>query len=250
MVFALGFAIALAIGITGVGGGTITVPVLMLFLNLAPDKTVGTALAFAAVVKLLVAPVYMARQQIDYGVLGLMLAGGLPGLAGGLYALQRLHVRNQNGLLTVLIGIVIIVTALLSVMRINRQANRGERRGSSRWLPWIMLPIGAEVGFSSAGAGAIGTLALLNLTPLTAAQVAGTNVAFGLALSLLGGGFLVSGGAYDPAILMQLIVGGIFGALIGPHVTASLPSKPLRLGLCLWLASLGAVLCWHAAYQI
>ncbi len=246
MVFALGFVIALAIGITGVGGGTITVPVLMLFLNLAPDKTVGTALAFAAAVKLIVAPVYVARRQIDYRALGRMLLGGLPGLAGGLYFLRRLHARDHNGLLTVLIGVVIIVTALLSLLRLNKKTAQGRER--SRWLPWIMLPIGAEVGFSSAGAGAIGTLALLNLTPLTAVQVAGTNVAFGLALSLLGGGFQIFAGAYDPAILMQLIVGGVFGALIGPHLAASLPSKPLRFALCLWLASLGTVLCWHAAY--
>ena len=78
MIFALGFLIALAIGITGVGGGTITVPVLMLFVHLAPDKTVGTALAFAAAVKILVAPVYVARRQVSYRTLGLMVAGGLP----------------------------------------------------------------------------------------------------------------------------------------------------------------------------
>jgi uncharacterized protein len=107
MVYALGFVIALAIGITGVGGGTITVPVLILFLNLAPEKTVGTALAFAAAVKILVAPVYMARKQVNYRVLALMIAGGLPGLFVGLYFLHRLHSSRQNALLTILLGAVI-----------------------------------------------------------------------------------------------------------------------------------------------
>lgn len=247
MIFALGFVIALAIGVTGVGGGTITVPVLMLFLDMSPHKTVGTALAFAAAVKLLVAPVYIARRQVNYRVLALTLAGGLPGLAVGLYLLDRLRTNNQNALLTVLIGVLIIATALLNIFRINKQAERGTRKDRSRWLPWIMLPIGAEVGFSSAGAGAVGTVALLNLTPLTTVQVIGTDVAFGLALSLAGGGVQIATGSYDPAVLTQLVIGGVFGAIIGPNLASWVPSKPLRVALCLWLASLGTLLCWRAA---
>jgi uncharacterized membrane protein YfcA len=246
MVILLGFIISLAIGITGVGGGTITVPVLMLFLNIAPDKTVGTALAFAAIVKLLVAPVYIARKQVNYKVLGLMVAGGLPGLLVGLYFLHRLHATNQNALLTILIGGLIVFTAIVNLFRVNKQVQRAGVRDRSRWLPWIMLPIGAEVGFSSAGAGAIGTLALLNLTPLTTVKVVGTDVLFGLVLSVLGGGFQVLSGGYDPAVLTQLAIGGVAGALIGPNIAAWLPSKPLRVALCLWLASLGTVLCWRA----
>ena len=246
MVFALGFVIALAIGVTGVGGGTITVPVLLLFLHLAPDKTVGTALAFAAAVKLLVAPVYIARKQVNYHVLALMVVGGLPGLFAGLYLLHRLHSSNQNALLTILLGAVIIVTSLVNIFRVNKQAER-ENRDRSRWLPWVMLPIGAEVGFSSAGAGAIGTLALLNLTKLTPVQIVGTDVVFGLVLSLLGGGIQIASNSYDPAVLTQLVIGGAFGALAGPNLAVWLPSKPLRIGLCVWLASLGTMLCWRAA---
>jgi uncharacterized membrane protein YfcA len=246
MVILLGFIISLAIGITGVGGGTITVPVLMLFLHIEPDKTVGTALAFAAIVKLLIAPVYVARKQVNYRVLGLMVAGGLPGLAVGLYFLHRLHSANQNALLTILIGALIVVTAIVNLFRVNKQAKRDGVRDRSRWLPWIMVPIGAEVGFSSAGAGAIGTLALLNLTRLTTVQVVGTDVLFGLVLSLLGGGLQVFTGSYDPTILTQLVIGGVVGAVIGPNIAAWVPSKPLRVALCLWLASLGTVLCWRA----
>ena len=244
MVFVLGFVIALAIGVTGVGGGTITVPVLMLFLHLAPDKTVGTALAFAAAVKLLVVPVYVARGQVSYRVLGLTLAGGLPGLLAGLYILHRLHATNQNALLTILIGVVIIATSLMNIFRSNRRVAVQYR---SQWLPWVMLPIGAEVGFSSAGAGAIGSLALLNLTRLTPAQVIGTDVAFGLVLSLLGGSMQIATGGYDPALLVRLVAGGVFGALIGPNLAAWLPSKSLRVALCVSLASLGTMICWRAA---
>ncbi len=244
MLIALGFVIALAIGVTGVGGGTITVPLLMLFVHLAPAQTVGTALAFAAVVKLIAAPMYLARGQVSFRVLGLMIAGGLPGLFAGLYLLNRLHAAHQNALLTLLLGVVIVATAVVNLFRSNKHGAASCDR--SRYLPWIMLPIGAETGFSSAGAGAIGTLALLNFTTLTPVQVVGTDVVFGLALSMIGGGVQIGLGAYDRAVLTQLVIGGVFGAVIGPNLAAWLPAKPLRVALCLWLASLGTLLCWHA----
>ena len=247
MLIGLGFLIALAIGITGVGGGTITVPLLMLFVHLAPAKTVGTALAFAAVVKLLVAPVYLWRRQVNFRILALMVAGGLPGLLAGVYLLNRLGAANQNALLTLLLGVLIVATAVINIFKTTRGGGGPGLFDRSRWLPWIMLPIGAETGFSSAGAGALGTLALMNLTKLTPVQVVGTDVAFGLVLSLVGGGMQVSLGAYDPAVLTQLAIGGVAGALIGPNVAAWLPAKPLRVALCLWLASLGSLLCWRAA---
>ncbi len=244
MLIALGFFIALAIGVTGVGGGTITVPLLMLFAHVSPAKTVGTALAFAAAVKLLAAPMYLLRKQVSFRVLWLMLAGGLPGLLAGLYLLNRLHAANRTGLLTLLLGILIVATAVINLFRGHPSPGKGRDR--SRWLPWIMLPIGAETGFSSAGAGAVGTLALLNFTCLTPAEVVGTDVLFGLALSLVGGGVQIGAGAYDPAILAQLVMGGAAGALIGPNLAAIVPARPLRVALCLWLMSLGGFLCLRA----
>ncbi len=244
MLIGLGFLIALAIGVTGVGGGTITVPMLLLFAHVAPAKAVGTALAFGAAVKLIAGPMYLVRRQVSFRILALMIAGGLPGLCAGLYFLNRMHAANRSGLLTLLLGVLIVVTAVINLFRSHGATGGNSDR--SRWLPWIMLPIGAETGFSSAGAGAIGTLALMNLTRLTPVQVVGTDVVFGLALSLVGGGFQVSIGAYDPVILTQLIVGGVFGAVIGPNLAAWIPAKPLRVALCLWLASLGSLICLRA----
>ena len=117
-------------------------------------------------------------------------------------------------------------------------------RDRSTWLPFLMLPVGAEVGFSAAGAGALGTIALFATTNLTTAEVVGTDVLFGLGLSLAGGGVQLSAGNYDSAILLRLVVGGAFGALLGANLTAFLPSRGLRVALSLWLMSLGIQLCW------
>jgi uncharacterized membrane protein YfcA len=245
MIYIIGFVIALVIGLTGVGGGTITVPVLILFLHMAPGKTVGTALLFTAAVKLLVAPVYLYRKQVNFRVFALMAAGGLPGLLIGLYFLR---ISEQKGVVNLVIGPVITITALITVFRTAFGGPARLRRDRARWLPWLMMPIGAEVGFSSAGAGAIGSLALLNLTKLSVPEVAGTDIAFGLTLSLIGGGIQMKAGIYDPAVLTQMVIGGIFGGLLGPNLMRWLPAKPLRVGLCLWLASLGGLLFWRAMF--
>lgn len=244
MEFVAGFLIALAIAITGVGGGVITAPVLMLFFGMAPAPSVGTSLLFAAFVKLLVLPVYLYRRLVNYRVLGLMLLGGVPGvLAGGLY-LKHLHSTGKDGLLYLVLGGTIASMAAFNVYRSwSRTAERAVRERSS-WLPAIMLPIGAEVGFSSAGAGALGTLALFSTTNLKPSEVVGTDVVFGLVLSLLGGGMQLSAGNYDGTVLAHLVAGGAFGALLGANLTALLPSRALRVGLSLWLMSLGIQLCW------
>ena len=79
-----------------------------------------------------------------------------------------------------------------------------------------MLPVGAEVGFSSAGAGALGSAALLSLTPLIPAQVVGTDIAFGFIVSLIGSGAHWYSGSTDIKLLLQLIAGGTAGAMEEP----------------------------------
>jgi uncharacterized membrane protein YfcA len=104
--------------------------------------------------------------------------------------------------------------------------------------------IGGEVGFSSAAA--LGALALLNLTKLCPARVVGTDMVFGLVLSLIGGRLHFSAGHYDGPLLSQLILGGVVGAFVGAALCTIFPSRPLRFALSFWLAALGAQLCWKA----
>ncbi len=244
MEFLAGFLIALAIALTGVGGGVITAPVLMLFFGVPPARSVGTSLLFAAIIKLLVVPTYIYRGLVNYGVLGWMLLGGLPGVIAGGALLKHLHAGGKDGLLYLALGLTIAATAAFNLYRTWRKGTIRTVPDRSTWLPFLMLPVGAEVGFSAAGAGALGTIALFATTNLTAAEVVGTDVLFGLGLSLAGGGVQLTAGNYDSAILMRLVVGGAFGALLGANLTAFLPSKGLRVALSLWLMSLGIQLCW------
>ncbi len=246
MEYLLGFLIAAAVGLTGVGAGTITAPVLILFFHLTAAESVGTALTFAAVIKLAVLPVYLRRKQVGFRILLLLCAGGIPGVLAGFYLISLLNARKHESVLFSVLGATILIMALFNLYRAVRDFSGKSARDRSGWLPPIAALIGAEVGFSSAGAGALGSLALLSLTTLTPAQVVGTDMVFGLVVSVIGGGFHFAAGHYNSAILTKLLIGGIAGALVGANLSAIVPSRPLRMALSVWLATVGAQLCWKA----
>src|ERR1700685_4717012 len=104
MEIVLGFIIAVAIGVTGVGAGVITAPVLILCMHVTPAHAVGTALAFSVAVKILVVPMQIYRKQVDYRILGYLLAGGLPGVLTGSYILAKLNPKGSQGILYASLG--------------------------------------------------------------------------------------------------------------------------------------------------
>lgn len=236
MEVALGFVIAVAIALTGVGAGSLTTPLLILLLGLGAKESVGTALIFGAAVKILAAPVYVIRQQVNFRALGFLLLGGLPGVLIGSLLLQGL----QGGAMLAVLGFTIMLAALINLFHFSPRP----RRDRTPWLAAIALPIGAEVGFSSAGSGALGALALLSFTPLEAAAVVGTDLLFGLALSLVGGGIHAALGSFHAAVLIKLIAGGVVGAITGSMLASRVPARKLRFALLVVMAVLGAHLGW------
>jgi uncharacterized membrane protein YfcA len=223
-----------------VGGGTITTPLLILVLGRRPQIAVGTALMFAAIVDAIVVPMYMWRRQVSFRTLGWMLIGGVPGVIIGGTLLRRMPMNSH--ILYIVLGVTIIVAAALNMYRLLRLRTASGTGHRPRWLPYIMLPVGAEVGFTSAGAGAIGALALLGLTKLSAAEVVGTDLTNALALTSLGGGISLSTGNVDLPLLYKLLAGGVIGAVLGSSLAVRVPSRPLKWGLAAWLAFLGVQL--------
>lgn len=244
----LGFAIAALIAITGVGAGTLIAPLLILFLHVPVAEAVGTALAYSAAVKLVVVPVQIWRRQVEWRTLAIILATGIPGVAIGSLIFQRVAHNSANNLwLFLALGIMIAVSSAWHIYRHFRPAAElAQRTNSPKWLAVVMLPIGAEVGFSSSGAGALGTLALLGLTPLDARRIVGTDLAFGLCLALIGGTLHLQSAGLNSALLINLIAGGVLGALVGTGLASRIPVRTMRLALSLWLFVMGLQLCWHA----
>jgi uncharacterized membrane protein YfcA len=169
---------------------------------------------------------------VDWRTLFYMLAGGVPGVLIGVFALRGVDGKMITGV----IGATIVTVAVFNLIRPSPQ----HRNDKTKWLALIALPIGTEVGFSSAGAGALGALSLMSLTKLSAAAIVGTDLVFGLVVSLIGGGVNAAMGTLDKAILWQLLAGGIPGAIAGAYMAGKLPSKPLKMGLSGAMALLGA----------
>jgi uncharacterized protein len=240
-----GFLIALAIGITGVGAGSITAPILILFFHQSATDAVTTALVFGTVVKLIATPFYMARGQVNYKILGYLVAGGLPAVLAGSFLLQSMDKSRLSGPILLIVGITVVLSAAATLWK-NFSAQTAVKPVPLKWLPWIVAPIGLEVGFSSAGAGALGTVALMRFTSLLPAEVVGTDIAFGLALSLFGGGVHASMNGIPWAILGQLLIGGVPAILIGTHLATILSPRKMRVALCLWLIFIGGQLSYRS----
>jgi uncharacterized membrane protein YfcA len=236
MEFALGFIIAVFIALTGVGAGSLTTPLLILLLGLPAKECVGTALIFGTVVKVLTVPSYMARKQVNWRVFRYMTIAGIPGVIGGAFLLSRV----PSTWVTALVGLTIASIALVNLFRFGHVV----RHDRVKWLSPIALLIGTEMGFSSAGAGAIGALAIMGLTTLSTAEIVGTDLSFGLALSAVGGLIHAGLGDVNTAVLWKLLVGGVAGAIAGASLASRLPSKKLRFALCLALVYIGGQLAW------
>lgn len=238
----VGFAIAMAIALTGVGAGSMTTPILILFLRVPPAVAVGTSLAFGAIVKVASIPSYAWRRQVNLRVLGLLLAGGIPGVLLGSFALDRMKHGPYEGVLYTMLGAIIVLTASLRLYRTFKPRANKTLPDRSKVLPWLAFPIGAEVGFSSAGAGALGSLLLLGVTPLTAAEVIGTDLCFGLGVSTVGSFIQLGAGNYDADLLLKLVIGGVIGAITGSMLAGKIAQRPLRVALLVALIVLGCQL--------
>jgi uncharacterized membrane protein YfcA len=248
MEFLIGFIIAIVIALTGVGAGVVTAPLLILFLKVPVDIAVSTALAYSAIVKLIVVPFQVVRRQVNYRVFGIMLLGGLPGVIFGSILFKQVAQHGPKAALYFVLGAIIIFTSGWHLLRHFRPAAITRPIADRpRWLAALMLPIGAEVGFSSSGAGALGTVALLSLTSLTTAEVVGTDLSFGLAIALAGTGVHLIGGAYNGLLLAKLAAGGIVGGLVGSGAAPKIPNRNLRFALSLWLLFIGLQFCYQAA---
>jgi uncharacterized membrane protein YfcA len=242
MNFLIGFLIAAAVGLTGIGGGSFTVPALMLLVGLTAGEAVGTAFLFAGVLRLIAAPFYLLGKQIHSRYLWLLLQGAVPGLLVGIWALRLLNRDAGNPLVVVLLGVVLAASS--SVTFVRRVQNPGFAGKNHRWLPWLALPIGVESGFSSAGAGALGTVLLLNFSEMTPVQVVGTDLLFGLVLAVIGSAFHWTFGSINTPVLLQLLVGGVPGVVVGCLLARKVPANKLKTAVALVAIFAGLQLVW------
>lgn len=244
----VGFIIALAVGLTGIGGGSFTVPALVLLVGLTAGEAVGTAFLFAGVLRLIAAPFYLLGKKFHSRYLRLLLQGAIPGLLLGIWLLHYLSRDAGNPIVILLLGL--LLAASSSITFIRRAQNHSFAGKNSRWLPWLALPIGMESGFSSAGAGALGTVLLLNYSEMTPSQVVGTDLVFGLVLAVIGSAFHWTFGSINDSVLLQLLAGGVPGVIIGCLLSRKVPARRLRAAVALIAIVAGLQLVWTGSRKL
>jgi uncharacterized membrane protein YfcA len=248
MNFFIGFLIAVAVGLTGIGGGSFTVPALVLIVGLTAGEAVGTAFVFAGVLRLIAAPFYLVGKNFHARYLWLLLLGAIPGLLLGTFVLRFLGSQGGSPVVIILLGILLAISS--SVTFVPRAQNQGFAKKNSRWLPWLALPIGVEYGFSSAGAGALGSVLLLNYSEITTPQVVGTDLIFGLVLAAIGGAFHWKFGAINSPVLLQLLAGGVPGVVFGCALARHVPARKLRMAVALIAILAGVQLVWNGTHAL
>ncbi len=247
-----GFLVGLIVGITGVGGGSLMTPLLVLVFGIPPATAVGTDLLYASITKALGGWVHGRNGTVEWRIVGLLSLGSLPAAILTIALLKFLALDEQalKGLVTGVLSVALLLTAaaLLLKDRIRTIALRDDgtvyelhHRHLSAATVATGAIVGALVTVSSIGAGVLGTVALLFLYPrLSAVKVVGTDIAHAVPLTAIAGMGHMALGTVDMVLLAGLLLGSLPGIYIGSHLSAKVPEKVLRPLLATMLLIIGA----------
>jgi len=247
-----GFAVGALVGITGVGGGALMTPLLVLLFGIVPATAVGTDLLYAALTKSGGTLVHARRGHVDWRIVRRLAMGSLPAAALTLLLVARLVPGGLAGAqrtITLALGIALLLTAVALLLRRRLQTVAKARSAVSaladRAWPTVLAGavLGALVALSSVGAGALGVTTLFFLYPgLAAIRIVGTDLAHAVPLTLLAGLGHWWFGNIDWLLLATLLIGSLPGVWLGSHLAPRIPERVLRPLLATMLALAGGKL--------
>ena len=247
-----GFVVGTIVGLTGVGGGSLMTPLLVLGFGIPPVTAVGTDLLNAGISKLGGAASHARKGHVDWRIAGLLASGSIPGAIAGLVALSTLP-KSGSGthlLVSVSLGVMLVLTALSLAFRARllQWARLNAGKGSlARHQSAATVAMGAFIGLavtlSSVGAGAIGVTVLVLLFPMLATtRIVGTDIAHAVPITLLAGFGHALFGNVNWGLLASLLAGSLPGILLGSQLSARIPEKLLRVSLATVLLLAGTKL--------
>ena len=247
-----GFAVGAIVGLTGVGGGSLMTPLLVLVFGVSPATAVGTDLLYAALTKAGGTVAHGRKGHVDWGVTGRLALGSIPAAALTLWILSQLP-KGSNVVGAVIshgLGFALLLTAIAILFGRKLRAYATQHDDSPLrqcCRGKITVAVGAILGvlvtISSVGAGALGVAALFFLYPkLSPVRIVGSDVAHAVPLTLVAGlGHWLLGGV-DWALLGALLLGSLPGIWLGSHVSAKVPEHILRRLLASMLILIGGKL--------
>ncbi|MDA0189906.1 MAG: sulfite exporter TauE/SafE family protein [Proteobacteria bacterium] len=247
-----GFVVGAIVGLTGVGGGSLMTPLLVLLFGVHPATAVGTDLLYAAITKAGGTVVHARKQHVDWRITRLLATGSIPAAALTVWGLSFLPKRSDeiSHVISVSLGIALLLTACAIVFRTQlqkRALSHADDAAHTRFSAPITIAVGAILGvlvsISSVGAGALGVAVLFYLYPrMPAIRVVGSDVAHAVPLTLVAGIGHWLLGSIDWALLGSLLLGSLPGIWLGSHASAKVPDRFLRPILASMLVLIGGKL--------
>ena len=250
-----GFVVGAIVGLTGVGGGSLMTPLLVIGFGVHPVTAVGTDLLYAGLTKVGGAISHGVKGHVDWRVTGLLAAGSVPATLVAIFLLSILPPAGATTRLVVstALGSMLVLTALALAFRARllawAEANSGkgwisQHRGLATVLTGAF--IGFAVTFSSVGAGAVGVTALVLLYPaLATVRIVGSDIAHAVPITLLAGLGHAALGNVNGWLLASLLIGSIPGILVGAQLATRLPERFVRHSLVAVLLFAGTKLVLH-----
>jgi uncharacterized protein len=235
-----GFVVGMLVGMTGVGGGSLMTPLLILLFGVHPATAVGTDLLYAAATKTGGSLVHGFNRSIDWHVVRRLATGSLPATVVTLAALSYLNLRGEaaGGLITLVLGVALFLTAFVLVFgekiiaAYRARFAELEPARTALLTELVGAALGVLVSICSVGAGAIGVVALVLLYPrLPMAKIVGSDIAHAVPLTLAAGIGHWMMGSVDWAIIASLLVGSLPGIFVGSTFALHIPERALRLVL-------------------
>lgn len=235
-----GLCVGLLVGLTGVGGGSLMTPILILLFGINPVAAVGTDLLYACVTKFVGSSVHSIQHTIDWRLVGRLASGSVPAALATLAVLHFLKINSDAAkhVVTLILGPALIVTALSLVFRrpLLRFCAKHTKEIPPELTRRFTIATGALLGtlvtLSSVGAGALGVTALILLYPnLSVARIVGSDIAHAVPLTFVSGMGHWFLGSVDLGLLGSLLVGSLPGIVAGSILAPRVPEAALRFVL-------------------
>ena len=232
-----GFVVGAVVGLTGMGGGSLMTPLLILLFGMHPLTAVGTDLLYAAVTKTAGTAIHSRRGNVDWSVAALLAAGSIPATVLTIWVLSLMPRENPGtaSIISISTGVALIIAAVAIFLRRhirNYALARADDPTRTRYSGPITVVFGALLGvlvpLCSVGAGALGVAVLFFLYPrLPPARIVGSDLAHAVPLTLVAGlgHWLI--GDVDWHIVGSLLLGSLPGIYFGSHIAAQIPDQIL-----------------------
>ena len=243
---ASGFGVGLLVGMTGVGGGSLMTPLLILLFGIHPATAVGTDLLYAAATKTGGSVVHGWARSIHWPAVLRLASGSIPASIVTLVVLWRLDLNGESArsLINLVLCFALFLTSASLIFRkaimarYRRRLEQVAPATTARATVLVGVALGVLVSISSVGAGAVGVTALLLLYPqVPMARIIGSDIAHAVPLTLVAGIGHWAMGAIDWHLMGVLLLGSLPGIVIGSYCVVRVPETALRLMLaatCSW----------------